>query len=101
MRVSVSVPLPGPKGTMILTGLVGKACARAIRDAAGSAAAPAARCRNCRRGSFTIVMGQPLHVSAQRRVQEMQCLTEILPADGPLAARCNHRDFGTSRLQLR
>src|SRR5262249_8243417 len=33
---------------------VGYACADAIRDTAVSAAAPAARCKNCRRGSFIL-----------------------------------------------
>src|SRR5262245_2025541 len=42
----------GGKGATTRTGRVGYACAFAIRDTAGSAAAPAARCRNCRRGSF-------------------------------------------------
>src|SRR5689334_1159447 len=39
---------------MICTGRDGYACAPATRNDAGSAAAPAARCRNCLRwGSFT------------------------------------------------
>src|SRR5439155_14374207 len=46
MRVIVSVPLPGPNGTMMLTGLAGYNCALAMREKAGKAAAPAARCRN-------------------------------------------------------
>ena len=48
-----------------------------------------------------IVMGQPPKVSAPWRVQQiLRCLMEM-PADGMLAARCNDRDFGTSRRQLR
>src|SRR5262249_54794616 len=34
------------------------ACARAIRDTAGSAAAPAARCRKFRRGSFIALLSE-------------------------------------------
>ena len=37
---------------MMVMGRVGRDCAPAIRDTAGTAAAPAARCRNFRRGSF-------------------------------------------------
>src|SRR5262245_65611967 len=48
----MSTPPPAGKPTIKRTGRVGYACAHAIRDRAGSAAAPAARCRNVRRGSF-------------------------------------------------
>src|SRR5262245_24394048 len=51
-RVARSPPPPGAKPTTKRTGRVGYACALAIRDTVGSAAAPAARCRNVRRGSF-------------------------------------------------
>src|SRR5262245_47944814 len=51
-RAVMSVALPAVKPTMIRTGLDGRSCARAIRDTAESAAAPAARCRKFRRGSF-------------------------------------------------
>jgi hypothetical protein len=36
----------------VVASLPAEACALAIRDKVGSAAAPAARCRNRRRGSF-------------------------------------------------
>src|SRR5215475_8366425 len=36
-----------------------------MRDVAGSAAAPAARCRNCRRGSF--ILNLPFHVAQSPR----------------------------------
>src|SRR5262245_36309481 len=48
----MSIWPPGGNGTIMRTGRDGKVCSHAIRDTAGSAAAPAARCRNCRRGSF-------------------------------------------------
>src|SRR5262245_28059224 len=51
LRATVSVALPGPNGTTIVIGRDGYACASAIRDTAGSAAAPATRCRNLRRGN--------------------------------------------------
>src|SRR5262245_43057080 len=54
IRALTSVDPPAANGTTIVTGRVGKACAHATRETAGSAAAPAARCRNCRRGSFTL-----------------------------------------------
>jgi hypothetical protein len=37
------------------TGRDGYACARAIRETTGSAATPAAKCRNCRRCSFMAI----------------------------------------------
>src|SRR5262252_6729220 len=52
-RAVMSVALPAVKPTMMRTGLDRRSCARAIRDTDGSAAAPAARCRKFRRGSFT------------------------------------------------
>ena len=52
---------PAVKPTMIRTGRVGYACALAMRDAAGSAAAHAARCRKFRRGSF--MLNLPSHHS--------------------------------------
>src|SRR5262249_22199729 len=51
-RAVMSLTPPGANGTTMRTGRVGYACAQAMRDAAGSAAAPAARCRKVRRGSF-------------------------------------------------
>src|SRR5262245_49521260 len=51
-RAMMSVAPPGAKPTMMRTGRLGYACAQANREMAGSAAAPAARCRKFRRGSF-------------------------------------------------
>src|SRR5262250_2504147 len=51
-RPTTSVSPPGGNGTIIVIGRDGYACARAARGTAGSAAAPAARCRKFRRGSF-------------------------------------------------
>src|SRR5262245_61683012 len=47
--------------TMIVTSRVGQACAQAERETARSAAAPAARCRKFRRGSF--MLNLPSHHS--------------------------------------
>jgi hypothetical protein len=43
-RSDVNAP-PAVRPTMMRTGRIGYACARAIRDTAGNTAAPAARCR--------------------------------------------------------
>src|SRR5262249_43828031 len=60
----MSVPPPGAYPTMMRTGRDGYACAQAIGDAAGSAAAPAARCRNCLRwGSFILTLPLASHHS--------------------------------------
>src|SRR5262245_61901348 len=54
-RAVMSVALPAVKPTTMRTGREGRSCARAIRDTHGSAATPAARCRNLRRGSVMSV----------------------------------------------
>jgi hypothetical protein len=53
----MSGALPAGKPTIIRTGRVGYACAQEMPERAGSAAAPAASCKNLRRGSFIA----PLH----------------------------------------
>src|SRR5262249_22403986 len=53
-RARVSNAPPGGNGTTSRIGRVGYACAQAMRETAGSAAAPAARCKNLRRGSFIL-----------------------------------------------
>src|SRR6266481_484527 len=58
----MSVVPPGAKPTIKRTGRVGYDCAPAIREIVGSAAAPAARRRNRRRGSFIAVT--PSHASS-------------------------------------
>src|SRR5712671_7265075 len=50
-RASVSSGPPAGNGTINVMGRIGKAWALAMREAAGSATAPAASCRNRRRGS--------------------------------------------------
>src|ERR1017187_10234050 len=52
MRATMSAELPAGKPTNKRTGRVGYVCAHASRETAGSIAAPAAKCRNWRRGSF-------------------------------------------------
>src|SRR5262245_3409776 len=54
----MSVGPPGAKPTIIRTVRVGYACARAWRGNVGSAAAPAARCRNRRRGNSIVISSQ-------------------------------------------
>src|SRR5262249_45748348 len=53
-RARMSGKPPGAVAATMRTGRVGEACAGAMRDKAGSAAAPAARCKNVRRGSFSL-----------------------------------------------
>src|SRR5690242_2012187 len=53
-RAMVSVAWPAGKGTMMRTGRVGYASAQAKRGRVGSAAAPPAKCKNVRRGSFIL-----------------------------------------------
>src|SRR5215470_17835859 len=50
IRARASTAPPGGSGTMIVMGRDGNVCAVARRDAAGSAAALTARCKNLRRG---------------------------------------------------
>src|SRR5262245_9642776 len=71
-RATMSVAPPAASGTIRRTGRVGKACARAIRDAAGSAAAPAASCRTyLRSGSFIgiILPDRVLHARNRARAR--------------------------------
>src|SRR5450631_441387 len=72
-----SLAPPAGNPTMMRTGRVGYACARAMHDMVGSAAAPAARCRNWRRGIFIA----------------------LLPLTAAFAA-VYWRDYGRSRWQL-
>src|SRR6476619_2370344 len=52
MRATMSVGPPAANATIQRTGRTGYVCALAMRDKTGSAAAPAARCKNLRRVSF-------------------------------------------------
>src|SRR5215510_11703237 len=53
IRPAESIPPPGGNPTKSRTTRTGQACARATRGRTGSAAVPAAKCRNCLRwGSF-------------------------------------------------
>src|SRR5215475_2229755 len=64
MRAVVSAPPPGGNPTNRRTGRDGYACALADPDTIGSAAAPAARCRNCLRwGSFILHLPLASHYS--------------------------------------
>src|SRR5262245_37632365 len=61
--VRSSVP-PAANGTIIVIGREGKICALAVRETAGTAAAPAARCRKVLRGSF---MALPLRLGLRQK----------------------------------
>src|SRR5262249_12451556 len=74
MRAVVSAPPPGGNPTIRRTGRDGYACALDDPDTIGSAAAPAARCRSFRRGSF--IWNLPLRTFARR-------LAPLLAAAGP------------------
>src|SRR6516225_3122011 len=61
-RPSTSVSPPGAKGTIIVIGRDGYVCALAIHETAGSAAAPAARCRNFLRGNLMVMLQELEHL---------------------------------------
>src|SRR6516164_10863962 len=61
-RPSTSVSPPGAKGTIIVIGRDGYVCALAIRQTAGSAAAPAARHRNFLRGNLMVMLQELEHL---------------------------------------
>src|SRR5215471_20245750 len=61
-RPSTSVSPPGAKGTIIVMGRDGYVCALAIRETAGSEAAPAARCRNFLRGNLMVMLQELEHL---------------------------------------
>jgi hypothetical protein len=73
------------------TGRVGYACAHAIRDTVGSAAAPAARWRNWRRGSFMpTTLLQPLRESiALFNRQEAAAVQYFNPANARSGSRAD------------
>ena len=48
-RATMSFKAPGAKGTMTVTGRDGKVSAKVLRETAGSANAPAAMAKICRR----------------------------------------------------
>src|SRR5262245_36739547 len=75
MRAPASVEPPAGKGTITRTGRDGYGCALADPDTIGSAAAPAARCRKFRRGSFILHL-LSLHItrSPRRRGQGWQAV---------------------------
>src|SRR5215475_9446360 len=58
---------PAGTNTIRFTGRVGSDCATAMCGMAGSAAAPAARCRKFRRGSFTVTIPSSACVMNSRR----------------------------------
>src|SRR5262249_15905361 len=66
-RAVRSYPPPAGAGTIRRTGRDGYACAHATRDTDGSAATPAVRCRNFRRGSF--ILNLPSHHSITSSVR--------------------------------
>src|SRR5215467_10266776 len=74
-RAAMSDVLPAANPTRIRTGRVGYACACAICGKAGSATAPAARCRNCLRWE-NFMFCPPRH-GLDGNSQRMQCRQRI------------------------
>src|SRR5262245_47004747 len=69
---------PAADVTIKRTGRVGYACAPATRERAGTAAAPAARCRNLRRGSFIAQPSQGMNGSLRLDVGRPDDLAPLL-----------------------
>jgi hypothetical protein len=83
-RALMSFGPPAAKPTTMRTGRDGYVCAHATCDTTGSAAAPAARCRNLRRGSF---IGSFQRRRAKTRSDaSTQYVKSLMPADGTCAA---------------
>src|SRR5712672_684842 len=76
MRARMSDALPGGNPMIRRTGRVGYACALAIGGAYGRAAAPAARCRNCLRGSFIVLPTLPWSRGSSHRTQYWQQIAQ-------------------------
>src|SRR5262249_5535963 len=70
-RPTMSGPLPGTMPMIKRTGRSGYACALANRDTAGSAAAPAARCKNVRRGSFMLNLPSRHSITSSARASSV------------------------------
>src|SRR5215472_641673 len=89
-RPSTSVSPPGGKGTIIVMGRDGYVCALTIRETAGSAAAPAARCRSFLRGNLMVMLQQLEHLpDTFNYIQHApQCLLWALSRHGKCANRC-------------
>src|SRR5215467_15703948 len=66
------------------------ACALAVRDTAGSAATPAARCKNLRRGSFMAVLPK-MQWDDETRPSDAPSLTTLSSTFGTLAGRWHKR----------
>src|SRR5436190_556397 len=98
----MSAPPPGGRPTTMRTGRAGYVCAPATPQKVGSAAAPAARCRNCLRGSFIAF----LHDLPQRRSDDGNRLrrgaaNEIAEVRRRLVLLCRHQvAVGTEEVDL-
>src|SRR5262249_50331171 len=72
IRATVSAPPPGGNPMIQRTDRDGYACALAMRGTASSAAAPAARCRNClRRGSFILNLPSRHSITSSARASSV------------------------------
>jgi hypothetical protein len=78
---------PAANATFIVIDRVGYVCARAIRDSAGSAATPAAWCRNRRRGIF---IAAPTTVTVKLHHLSDGAEGVALTAFGISCRRCGH-----------
>jgi hypothetical protein len=88
--------------------LAPKACTKAMRETAGSAAAPAARWRNCRRGSF--ILNLPSHHSITSSARASSVGGTVRPSAfavlrlmtrSILTACCTGKSAGFSPLRMR
>src|SRR5262245_9743119 len=79
-RASMSVGPPGAYGTITRTGRAGYDCARALRENADSAAVPAARCRNCLRGSFILHLPLASHHSITSSARKSVAVGTLRPS---------------------
>src|SRR5262245_10936245 len=99
----MSVGPPAANGTTMRIGRKGPSCAKAICETSESAATPAARCTNFRRGRFICV---PPSDSAQDAPQGNNERNDekLEPADGMSAAaeirRLRHVLVGSSAIKL-
>src|SRR5262249_45633778 len=102
---------PAANPTMIRTGREGYACALAIRDTAGRAAAPTARCRNCLRwGSFMAILPEiwslwslfRLDVGRPDHLGPFFCgIGHKLPKSGGRTGKCRIAEIGKPRAHFR
>src|SRR5262245_4013461 len=93
-RARMSGAPAGPVGAMMRTGREGYACAPAIRESTGSAAAPAARCRRLLRGSFILHLPFASHHS----ITSSAVLMLITNSSGVVLSKAFEQDFSVHQI---